>query len=267
MFLFGRFHSNGWGFLVVCCLVQLGSLRPAVAQNETRASLAKIAAAAKWAMRQTGAQSVAIGQFTGPPAFGSAAGPGIQMGLTEELGKLGIRTARLGADLGIQGRYYVRKEENWTSGVIEASLVDANGQVLQSLNGETEAVIHTGHEIAGSYNEPVEIKNGIVQVQAQGTNIRDHDGSGALAQLLGATVDLKPPTNPTDDWRDPIDTVVDTFKNPTAYVNRNYWVSASRQSPFSVAVLSRRPKQADRIAGRPAVCEFGFGRGVSDLAQ
>ena len=212
------------------------------ANEQFRSSLAGIAEAAKLVVKERKAASIVVGQFTGPPAYGSSAGPGMQKLLKEELGKRGVRTTDLGSEVAIQGRYFVRAAKQWERSqlVLEVTFVDRNGETLKDLDIKARGL---------------SVQSGIVKTSIHGGD-KDWDGSEILAEVLGATVDLGPPNKrvvdgpPDDDG----DKVIDSFKSPTAHISSNNWVYASRNSEFGVCILSDGKRLPIKIVdGQPFV--------------
>lgn len=90
-------------FLFVVGLVLLAE-RPARASVELREVLREAATELQKLLGKESQDSVAVGQFTGPANFPTAAGPGFVQTLTEELKKLEI-SVKTRAKFGIKGEY------------------------------------------------------------------------------------------------------------------------------------------------------------------
>src|SRR5438105_1355863 len=80
----------------------LAGTASARATADLRSELADVAKNIKQLLDGRNEDSIAVGQFTGPPNFPTSAGPGITQVLTEELQKVGIQVKQR-ANLGIKG--------------------------------------------------------------------------------------------------------------------------------------------------------------------
>jgi hypothetical protein len=78
--------------------------RPAPASEELRGVLHDLAAEVKKVLDGEGADSIALGQFTGPANFPTSSGPDIAQILTEELKKVGV-AVKLRAKFGAKGSF------------------------------------------------------------------------------------------------------------------------------------------------------------------
>jgi hypothetical protein len=108
----------------------------ATAASPLQAEMAAFAKDLKSFLDGKGHQSIALGQFTGPPNYPTAAGPGIVQCLSEELVRLGV-TVKARAPVGLKGQYKVAEvpdEKDPKSKLlaieITATLEDAFGKVL-----------------------------------------------------------------------------------------------------------------------------------------
>ena len=88
--------------LALCLLL----LRPQFAQSsqEMRRELGELAKGIKGYLDSRNAESIAMGQFTGPANFPTSAGPGLVQVLTEELQKLKV-SVKTRAEYGLKGEY------------------------------------------------------------------------------------------------------------------------------------------------------------------
>jgi hypothetical protein len=94
-------------FLVgLSVVLLLACARPARASAELRSVLAELAGNLAKVLEGRGEDSLAIGQFTGPAAIQTSAGPGIVQVLTEELKKKGI-SVKARAKVGVSGKYKI----------------------------------------------------------------------------------------------------------------------------------------------------------------
>lgn len=234
-------------------------LAPAARGNENlREPLAKIAKAVSQVLQERGSDSIAIGEFTGPPSFASAAGPGIRKVLAEEFAKVGIREKKIGANIGIQGKYLVHEDQPMFDGGSKgpphlrliASLVDKNGQVLTEL--DVEVAVKIGEEDGQPIVDKTRIAKGTLTVDSYG-GPNDIGGASSLAETLGATVDLKRKNK--EGFSGGSESVIDSFETPTAAIVANgAAVAASRESPFYMEILvENQPRSMKLEDGQPFV--------------
>lgn len=246
-------------FHLALILVAGALLAPAARGNENlREPLAKIAKAVSQVLQERGADSIAIGEFTGPPSFASAAGPGIRKVLAEEFSKVGIREKKIGASIGIQGKYLVHEDQANFAGAqkgpphlrLIASLVDKNGQVLTELN--VDVAVKVGEEDGQPIIDKTQIAKGTLTVDSYG-GANDIGGTAALAEVLGATVDLKRKNK--DGFPGGSELVIESFERPTAAIVANgSAVAASRESPFYMEILvESQPRPMKLEDGHPFV--------------
>lgn len=247
-------------FHLALILVAGALLAPAtVLGNENlREPLAKIAKVVAQVLQERGADSIAIGEFTGPPSFASAAGPGIRKVLAEEFAKVGIREKKIGANIGIQGKYLVQEDQAAFVGAqkgpphlrLVASLVDKNGQVLTEL--DVDVAVKVGEEDGQPIIDKTKIAKGTLTVDSYG-GINDIGGTAALAEALGATVDLKRKNK--DGFSGGSESVIESFERPTAAIVANgSAVAASRESPFYMEILvENQPRPMKLEDGHPFV--------------
>lgn len=226
------------------------------ATESLREPLAKIAKAVSQVLQDRGADTIAIGEFGGPPSFATAAGPGIRKVLAEEFAKVGIREKKIGAEIGIQGKYLVHQDQPNFAGAekgpprlrIVASLVDRNGQVLSEMNAEVS--VKVGEEDGKPIIDKTKIASGTLTVDSFGAS-NDIGGKGALAETLGATIDLQQKAaagGPVSS-----DLVVDSFQHPTAAILAGGTaVASSRASPYYMEILvNGQPRAITLEDGHP----------------
>ena len=226
------------------------------ANESLREPLSKIAKAVAQVLKDRGADTIAIGEFSGPPSFATAAEPGIRKTLGEEFEKVGIRQKKIGSEIGIQGKYLVHQDQPPFAGAepgpprlrIVASLVDRNGQVLTEMN--VEVTIKVGEEDGQPITDTTKIASGTLTVDSFG-HPGDSGGKSALAETLGATVDLKKKL-PQGKFNDG-SLVVESFERPTATILAGGTaVAASRESPYSMEILTNgEPRQLILEDGQP----------------
>jgi len=217
----------------------------ALATESLRPTLTRLATAVSKVLAGSNMSSVSIGQFSGPPSFASASGPGIRSILEEEFAKLGVKVKRLGAPVGVQGKYFIQSaaagDQQQLS--IQAEIVDGNGQVFSTLNGSV--TVGENNEI-GLPAEQVNFSNGKTQVVHETTD------AGDIADTLGATIDIH-----AAEQRGQIGSagsVTESFSRPTAFVENGNAVRASQRSPFSVQILVNGTPQAIQLVdGHPFV--------------
>jgi len=146
---------------------------------------------------------VVLGQFTGPPATASSAGPGINEILKEELGKNGIKVRRR-AQFGIEGKYVLSTDAGGRPvAKIIGNIVDKTGAVV------TDFVDHI---------EPVNV-----------------NGTETLAVLFGGTASL-PPSQPT---RQRERTLLTSIQSPKVPLDQES-VKASPASPYAIEIWAYR---------------------------
>ena len=253
-----RLHTSGWISLLLAVAILLSPSSVSATEN-LREPLAKIAKAVSKLLQDRGVDTIAIGEFTGPPAFASAAGSGIRKVLAEEFAKVGIREKKLGALIGIQGKYLVHEDQPTFAGAekgpphlrLVASLVDKNGEVLTELN--VEVAVKIGQEENGQpIIDKTKIAKGTLTVDSYGGE-NDFGGTVGLAEALGATVDLKRKNK--DGFSSGTGTVISSFEKPTAMLAANSSaVSASRESPFYMEILvDNQPRPMKLEEGQPFV--------------
>lgn len=235
-------------------------LAPVAARgNENlREPLAKIAKAVSQVLQDRGSDSIAIGEFTGPPSFASAAGQGIRKVLAEEFAKVGIHEKKIGANIGIQGKYLVHEDQANFVGAVKgpphlrlvASLVDKNGQVLTEL--DVEVAVKVGEEDGRPIIDKTKIAKGTLTVDSYG-GPNDIGGASTLAETLGATVDLKKKNK--EGFSGGPEAVVGSFEHPTAALLANgSAIAASRESPFYMEILvESQPRPMKLEDGQPFV--------------
>lgn len=235
--------------MATICFTVAGWRNQVIASESLRPTLAIVAKATATILESRGVDSVGVGDFTGPPAFGSSFGPGIRVVLIEELGKVKIREKKVGAAIGIQGRYTLKPQDANSDSIdgaslrIEASLVDISGQVLTDLNTEVKVPSAGGEPV-----QAIPVSKGTMTVDLKGSQ-SDMKGSGALGETLGATVDLDSGKGFPNG-----DTVVESFQHPTAVVHGGTAVAASATSPFSLELLvDDKPRAITLEDGQPFV--------------
>lgn len=239
--------------LVTFCAGWLIQHRTAVAEDDLREPLSKIAKAVAQVVKDRGADTIAIGEFTGPPSFASAAGAGIRKTLAEEFMKVGIREKKIGAAIGIQGKYIVHQDRAAFAGAepgpphlrIIASLVDKNGQVLTELNVEVN--VKVGDVEGEPIMDKTKFDKGTVTADSYG-------GAGPLAEALGATIDLEARGKQRDQRPTPED-VIKSFDRPSAVILANGTaVAAGRESRFFMEILvDNQPRSITPEDGHPFV--------------
>ncbi len=252
-----KLNTAGWVALLLAVGLLL-SPTPVHATEHLREPLGKIAKAVSKLLQDRGVDTIAVGEFSGPPAYASASGAGIRKVLTEEFAKVGIREKKLGAPIGIQGKYIVHQDQPAFAGIekgpphlrLVASLVDKNGEVLTELN--VEVAVKVGEEDGQPIIDRTKISKGTVTIDSYGGE-NDIGGSTALAEALGATVDLNKKNK--DGYSGGSADVINSFDKPTAILSANgSAVSASRESPFFMEILvENQPRTMKLEEGQPFV--------------
>jgi hypothetical protein len=256
-------HNRLWqAAALALALASLSAPHTVCANENLREPLGRVAKAVAKVLQDRSADSIAIGEFTGPPSFASAAGPGIRKVLAEEFAKVGIREKKIGASIGIQGKYVVHEDQPAFAGGekgpphlrIIASLVDKNGQVLTEMN--VEVTVKIGEVDGEAITDKTRIFAGTLTVDSYGGS-NDIGGGGTLAEALGATVDLQ--SRRRQPGVDPTTSVIDSFANPTAVVLANgIAVAAGRESPFQMETL---------VGGQPRPIRLDDGHPYVDLPE
>lgn len=228
------------------------------ASEVLRPSLAKIAAAVAKIAQTRGGDSVVIGQFTGPPNFGSNAGPGIQQVLTDELKTLGVKVKKFGAALGVRGEYLYTSAEaaansNFKQIRLKVVLTDGSGQPLTSLNRDVNLDGDNGSDA----NFPINPDPGFrpdgdkLVIRGGEINLDTFTGGEEAAALLGVTWDFERSGLGFDVSKD---IVVESFERPTAHIVGGTAVRSSPKSPYFVEIFrGNRPLPLRLEDGQPVV--------------
>lgn len=221
-------------------------------QDHIRQSLSGLARATAEYLKSEGLESIAIGQFTGPPSFGSSAGPGIRQVLKEEFAKIGIREKKINAAVGIQGKYLLADTIDLGTNTpipdkqqlkIQVDLVDRNGAVLTNLN--VKITYHPTDE--NDFTKEVAVQGGKMAVD---TFSEAHE----TGLILGATADLTVPKTDRQGFLNETKTVIDSFSQPTATIFEGNAVASSPTSPYRVQILvNGAPKPITLEEGHPFV--------------
>ena len=126
-------------YACITCLLffAIGSGIPSQVEGSTnlQLELAIVAKDVARFLKGRGEDSIAIGQFTGPPQLAATSGPGIIHVLTQELKKQKIEVKRR-AKLGIKGEYrdVLDAKSNQLAAEIKGDIVDRSGEVLLSFS-------------------------------------------------------------------------------------------------------------------------------------
>lgn len=164
--------------------------------------------------------SIAIGQFTGPPNFPTSGGPGIVKALSDELERARV-TVKSRAKLGLSGSYRAVTEKK---GVTVA--------------GAKQAVSVPGLE--------TEVTSLLLKMQiedASGSRVVDYeqtiDDPDTISKILGLTFE-SPPTLPK-----PTKPIRESLDNPTVHVDGSV-IRPSAHSPYGIEILVREADGKDR---------------------
>ncbi len=244
-------HVRALALFLLCCSTATHKAI-AIEQDNIRNSLAGLARATTEFLKSEGLDSIAIGQFTGPPSFGSSAGPGIRQVLKEEFSKIGIREKKINAAVGIQGKYLLADTIDVGTNTpipdqqqlkIEVDLVDRNGAVLTNLN--VKITYHPTDQ--QDFTKDVTVQGGKMAVN---TFSQAHE----TGMLLGATADLTSPKKDSRGFPSETKTVLESFARPTATIFEGNAVASSPTSPYRVQVLvNGTPKPIVLEDGHPFV--------------
>ena len=200
----------------LAALLLIAATNSASATEALEKRVAVIAESVSKLMKAQSMESIAIGQFSGPPNFPTSSGPGIVQMFNDEFSKHKI-TVKTRARVGISGEYAITEVDQFDSVAgknvkhlavkINGRLVDQFGSVLTSFN--TEGIV------AGKFEETV-------------------TGADTVVETLGLPTDLPADGTPTDvdnKLRDSlIEPKVTLTKNNTRY-------RASDDSPYEIEIL------------------------------
>lgn len=225
-----------------------------------REAVGRLASAIQSIAKARGVDALSIGEFTGPPSFGSSAGPGIRRLMIEELGKHGIREKTLGAALGVQGKYLLDESDgNDAQGnpaprlKLQVALVDKTGKVIAGLQGGGQ-VNPDPNPNPNPNPRPKPIPDPVppvpdpnpLDVTVFGSE-DDASGAGALAETLGATVDFEELPNRIKGADTERALVLQRFENPRAVIRGGVALAASPSSPFEMEILVNNRPQPLRL--------------------
>ncbi|QDU40105.1 hypothetical protein Mal4_44600 [Maioricimonas rarisocia] len=209
--------------LLVLGLIAFATHSPAEANQALREPLSKAAGVIQQILERQGADSVSVGEFLGPPSFGTSAGAGFKKVLTEELEQANVRVRRIGAPLGVQGRFSMSGKRQLR---IRISVVNAQGAVLTNLSRRLTLQGPNGAQD--------------VSVEQGQFDIDELTEADVLAELFGGTIDFEDDDDGGDDSGNGFpdgDDVIDALTNPSAFIDREGFVRASRTSPFGLRVI------------------------------
>jgi hypothetical protein len=201
-------------------------------------TMSKVAGVIQPILKKNGISSVSIGEFTGPPSFGSAAGTGMRITLVQELKKLGIIEKKLGTSVGVKGEFRpVKKQDGSIILRVNVTLVDASGEALSNLSVKVNLPDRTGVNVnKGTFG--IENKSPSALAGALGANI-DLMKKGEFGNFVSSTKGVE---------------IINSFYQPKAFVNRNGGVSSSPQSEFNVDLLvNGRVRPAKLVDGHPFI--------------
>ena len=185
--------------------------RPARASAELRKELTEVAKDIKQLLDGRGEQTIAVGQFTGPPNFPTSSGPGIAEILSEELQKLGV-TVKARAKLGVKGEYLVTE------------VPDPNDVTAKFLAVRLKGTVEDGFgKVINDFSFERTVK-----------------GEEAVVQLLGTPVEL--PSDGTPKQRDK--KIRESYAEPKANVAGGR-VCGGPGGKFAIEVLvNDKPREA-----------------------
>ncbi len=241
--------------LGVCCLgywltagSRAGAALPADGtMEEFRPAIETISNGVAKLLKSRRQSQITVGTISGPPTLGAAAGSGFRQMFIEELGRLGIRTAKLGTEIGLSGEYRLAKatpEALTTQIQFEVKLVDSSGQILTDLASTVDV-----NSLAG--NSKIK-PSGELVVNAFTT-------PEATALALGLTADL-------DGYQADInrgeylsrDIVQTMLSRQTAHIMGSNQLRASKTSPYGLQVL---------VNGQPQPLQLENGRVFVELTK
>ncbi|MFG0333238.1 MAG: hypothetical protein ACF8TS_07755 [Maioricimonas sp. JB049] len=209
--------------MIAAAIVLASTTSRAEANQALREPLAKAAGVISQILERQGADSVSVGEFLGPPSFGTSAGAGFKKILTEELEQANVRVRRIGAPLGVQGRFSISGKRQLR---IRISVVNAQGAVLTNLSRRLTLQGPNGAQD--------------VSVEQGQFDIDELTEADVLAELFGGTIDFENDNGGSGESGNGIpngDDIVGALTNPNAFIDREGFVRASRTSPFGLRVV------------------------------
>jgi hypothetical protein len=208
------------------CVVLQGTAAFAIERDPLRNEMSQLAQSIKGILEEEKQNSIAVGDFTGPPRLDSQFGPGIQMALIEELEKASV-TVNKRADLSIMGTYSDATE---TISGEDLLIIKINVRIL-SRNGDE--LVKLSQRLA-----PPKIKD-----------------NTTIAKVAGATVHIPPSADRADRNK----AIENALKEPKATIEGNQ-VSARPGAEFAVEVhttsspnMTPRPRTPQLVDGQAFV--------------
>ena len=220
--------------------VALWAPRRSDAANTLQKELEAVAKSVAQLLKAKQLDSIAIGQFTGPPNFPTSAGPGIVHTLGEEFKKQGI-TVKQRAAVGIKGEYSLTKlndpllKHDFLAIRIQGSLVDQFGEVLSDFH----------------FDGKVDQKNSDLMVEIKKGNFeRKAGGEDTVLEMMGFAVRL-----PADDRLEDRDRRIrESLVDPSFRIEEKTRLAAGPGSPYLVEILvNGNPRDISLIDGLPYV--------------
>lgn len=192
--------------------LSLGLFLPSQAQASTNLhqELAIVARDIAKFLKGRDEDSIAIGQFTGPPQLAASGGPGIIHVLTMELKKQNIAVKRR-AKLGIKGEYrdVLDAKSDQLAAEIKGDIVDRSGEVLLSFSrgifGDStlSSIFGTTVQLTPNASTKVRDKQMVDSLDNPKVTITDHrirtaPGSPYAIEILVKSGDRYTPLHPRD---------------------------------------------------------------------
>ncbi len=222
---FGCRFGRTLGVALLAALL-FGDVSAARASSQFRQDLENIATSISKLLKGRNMESIAIGQFSGPPNFPTSAGAAIVKVLTDEFQKQDIQV-RSRAAIGLKGEYALtevkkpdpanrRITRKFLAVKIRGTLVNQFGETLTDFTSETIAKGEFGTSIAGEE---------------------------VILQLIGTPVDL--PADAPPETRDR--KIRESLVDPKVHIAGGTKVSTKQGSPYAVEILVDGKPQPIRL--------------------
>jgi hypothetical protein len=209
-----------WGIL---CSAELAHASP-----QLRNEMAGIAKDVKQLLDGQNADSIAVGQFTGPANFPASSGPGIAQMLTEELQKLGV-IVKPRARLGVKGEYH-------------ATEITAEEPKDQPVERRPKLL---AIKLKGT------VEDSFGKVVADFSFDRNLKGEESVVELLGIPVELPVGSSEKAGSETRDKKIRESLASPSAHI-RGTQILESPEAKFGIEVVidgkPREPKEDDGLA-------------------
>lgn len=253
-------------FTASMMLLVLGLSSPlqSKANTELRKPIQKAALVINKILQRRSTNSISVGEFSGPPSFGTSTGTGIRAMLIEELKKLNITAKTFGAPMGIKGEFrpHSLPGDGHTSLKIKFRLVDGNGEELSQFSsmvradqGDDGGAPIVNPQIDNNNNPPKPVPPLYEDIKIDdGSFELENNDPMALAEALGANICM-PISNPNDQWFGYRSTdIMKSFSNPQSLITPNGGVKPASHCPYSLEVwVNGSPRRIRLVDGYPFI--------------